>query len=247
MSILYDENNKKYLIEKYAIAITPGLKLVDPKPISAIGDLHVLTAGLSELQQNLPAHQGFNPLPNVKLELEKIKKLGLSSELILNKNFLTKTIKTEINASRFPIVHLATHGNFSSNFENTFILSWDNRINVKDLNTLLRNNQLNQRLPIELLVLSACETASGDKRAALGLAGVAVRAGARSTLATLWSVVDKSTAQLMGEFYQQLKNSQKTNINKIQALQQAQLALLKDKEYKHPHFWAPFVMVGNWQ
>jgi CHAT domain-containing protein len=246
MSVLLDEHNK-YLIEKYAVALTPGLQLVEPKPITAIKNLTVLTAGLSELQKDFPAHEGFEQLPNVKIELEKIQNLGLSSQLILNQNFVTQTIIKEINKARLPIVHLATHGKFSSNFENTFILVWDNRINVKELKNLLQNHQFNQRLPIELLVLSACETASGDKRAALGLAGVAVRAGARSTLATLWSVADASTAKLMGEFYQQLKDSKKNNINKVQALQVAQVSLIKNQEYKHPYFWAPFVIVGNWQ
>ncbi len=112
---------------------------------------------------------------------------------------------------------------------------------------LLRNNILNQRTPIELLVLSACQTATGDKRAALGLAGVAVRSGARSTVATLWSVQDKSTASVMGELYQKLEQAKKTQINKAEALRQAQLPLLKDKIYNHPHYWAPFVLVGNWQ
>ncbi len=246
MSVLLDKNNK-FLIEKYAVAVAPGLDLVKPKPITEIQNLRVLTAGLSELQKDLPAHQGFEGLPYVKLELEEIQNLGLSSEVILNQSFLTPTIRKEINAATFPIIHLATHGKFSSDVENTFILVWDNRINVKDLKNLLQKNQLNQSLSIELLVLSACETAIGDKRAALGLAGVAVRAGARSTLATLWSVADESTAELMREFYRQLKNAKKNNINKVQALQAAQLSLINNEKYKHPYFWAPFVIVGNWQ
>ena len=246
MSILLDQNDK-YLIEKYAIALSSGLQLVEPKPIAAIENLRVLTAGLSELQESLPAHEGFAPLANVKLELESIKKLGLSSELILNRSFVTPTIREEIDDANFPIIHLATHGQFSSDLENTFILVWNKRVNVKDLQGLLQNREFNQPLPIELLVLSACETASGDRRAALGLAGVAVRAGARSTLATLWSVADESTAQLMGEFYQQLKDSRKNKINKVQALQTAQLSLINNEKYGHPYFWSPFVMVGNWQ
>lgn len=95
--------------------------------------------------------------------------------------------------------------------------------------------------------MSACETASGDPRATLGLAGVAVQAGARSTLATLWPVVDESTAQIMGEFYRQLQISETTKVNKAEVLRQAQIALIKDKKFNHPHFWAPFILVGNWQ
>jgi CHAT domain-containing protein len=246
MAVLHD--GKQFLIEKYAIAIAPGLRLVNPKPIAGV-DFNVLTAGLSKTRTDLPEHSGFPELKNVPTELQKIRELGLTKQILLNDKFTTKSVKEAIVASRLPIVHLATHGQFSSNEAQTFILSWDKRIDVKGLNSLLQDKTLVPPQPIELLVLSACETASGDSRAALGLAGVAVRAGTRSTLATLWSVVDDSTATLMGEFYSQLKTAKKTNINKAEALQKAQLALIRGKkeDFRHPHFWAPFVMVGNWQ
>jgi CHAT domain-containing protein len=248
MGILYDGN--QYLVQKYAIALTPGLQLLDPKPIAKV-NLRAFTAGLSKIRPNFEPHRDFLPLSNVQRELEQIEKIGLSNQLILNEKFTSKDLQQEIRASRVPpIVHLATHGEFSSTADRTFILSWDRRINVKQLGKLLQDKTLYRNRPIELLVLSACKTASGDKRAALGLAGVAVRAGARSTLATLWSVVDETTAEIMSEFYNQLKDAQKTNINKAQALQKAQLAFIdnyKDKDYRHPHFWAPFVLVGNWQ
>jgi CHAT domain-containing protein len=93
-----------------------------------------------------------------------------------------------------------------------------------------------------LLVLSACQTAKGDKRSALGIAGVAVQAGARSTLASLWLVEAKSTAQLMGEFYQGLSHG----MSKAEALRQAQLNLLSQPKFQHPYFWSPFVLVGSW-
>ncbi|HBL10917.1 MAG TPA: hypothetical protein DD379_05835, partial [Cyanobacteria bacterium UBA11162] len=136
----------------------------------------------------------------------------------------------------------ATHGQFSSNPEQTFILTWDEKIKVKEFEDLLRFREQGSANPIELLVLSACQTAAGDKRAALGLAGVAVRSGARSTLATLWSVKDQSTAQLMSEFYQELSKG----VRKAEALRTAQLNLLKQPKYEHPFYWAPFVLVGNW-
>jgi CHAT domain-containing protein len=91
--------------------------------------------------------------------------------------------------------------------------------------------------------LSACQTASGDKRAALGLAGVAVRAGARSTIASLWYVSDRATAQLMTEFYRQLSDRPQS---KAQALRGAQQALLQNEEFSTPYFWSAFVLVGNW-
>jgi CHAT domain-containing protein len=244
MSVLFD--GKQYLVEKYAIALTPGLQLLNPRPLADI-QLNALIAGLSEIRTDFDAHQGFAPLLNVPDELAQIKSVGLANQSLLNQQFTRNKLKQEIVDFRFPIVHLATHAQFSSNIDETFILSWDGRINVKQLDSLLRDDSLEQPRPIELLVLSACETASGDKRATLGLAGVAIRAGARSTLATLWSVVDDSTAKMMSVFYRQLEQSKQVRINKAEALRQAQLTLIKDKQYGHPHFWAPFVLIGNWQ
>ena len=93
------------------------------------------------------------------------------------------------------------------------------------------------------MVLSACETLSGDNRAALGLAGVAVRAGARSTLGSLWQVNDEATALLMSNFYQELAQA---NSTKVEALQKAQLSLLKNPRFDSPFFWSSFVLLGNW-
>jgi CHAT domain-containing protein len=96
---------------------------------------------------------------------------------------------------------------------------------------------------LELLTLSACQTATGDDQAPLGLAGVALRSGARSTVATLWRVFDESTADLMTDFYRALRQSQ---VSKAEALRQSQAALLKSERFNHPYYWAPFVLVGNW-
>ncbi|HEY9652187.1 MAG TPA: CHAT domain-containing protein, partial [Coleofasciculaceae cyanobacterium] len=110
---------------------------------------------------------------------------------------------------------------------------------------LLRGREEGGTRALELLVLSACQTATGDKRAALGLAGVAVKAGARSTLATLWVVDDRSTADLMIEFYKQLNEN--PTISKAEALRLAQLSFIqKADKFREPYYWAPFILVGNW-
>jgi CHAT domain-containing protein len=114
---------------------------------------------------------------------------------------------------------------------------------VNTLSQLITDREQRDGIPLELLVLSACQTAYGDKRAALGLAGLAVRSGARSTVATLWSVNDRSTAELMTQFYQNLTQ---TNSQRAESLRQAQLSLLAQKQYEHPYYWAPFILVGNW-
>ena len=244
MSVLYDGD--QYLIEKYALALTPGLQLLDPKPLTTLS-LNAIAGGISEIRKDFAPHDNFGDLPKVPDELATIRKTGLTKGSLLNSQFTKNALKQKITASGSPIVHLATHAKFSSKAEDTFILSWDGQINIKDLDDLLRDDTFNRQNDIELLVLSACETASGDPRASLGLAGVAVQAGARSTLATLWSVVDESTAQLMGEFYGQLQESLTTKANKAEVLRQAQLALIKDEKFNHPHFWSPFILIGNWQ
>ncbi|NDJ21810.1 CHAT domain-containing protein [Nostoc sp. B(2019)] len=231
MSALYD--GKQYLIEKYNVALTPGLRLFEPKPLAQI-PLKALTAGLTESRHN------FESLEFVKLELAQIES-QIPSEVLLNQEFTSKTFASKVKSSPFPVVHIATHGQFSSQSENTFILAWDQTISVNQLDTLLQAREESSFDTLELLVLSACETAAGDERAALGLAGVAVRAGARSTLASLWLVDDESTALLMGQFYQGLK----TGLTKAEALRHAQLTLLQGN-YSHPRFWSAFVLLGNW-
>jgi CHAT domain-containing protein len=234
MAALYD--GKQYLVEKYALALSSGLQLFPQglerqKPTA-------LTVGLTE------ARQGFSALPGVLVELKQIA-VELNSKILLDKQFTRQTFTQQMNATSFEIVHLATHGQFSSNPEETFLLTWDDRINIQDFDQFFQKRRVGILKPIELLVLSACQTASGDKRAALGLAGLALRSGASSTLASLWSVNDESTANLMSEFYRQLTGSN-SSITKAEALRQAQLALLKNPLFDHPYFWASFVLVGNW-
>jgi CHAT domain-containing protein len=96
---------------------------------------------------------------------------------------------------------------------------------------------------LELLALSACNTAAGDDRAALGLAGVALRAGARSALATLWPVNDEASAMLVSEFYTQIRDP---TVSRAVALQRAQVKVLRTRGYEHPVYWAPYVLVGSW-
>ena len=118
-------------------------------------------------------------------------------------------------------------------------------LNVNELSNFLKSRQETESEPIELLVLAACQTAKGDKRATLGLAGVAISAGARSTLATLWKVfADQSPGELLSQFYREL--SENPHLTQAEALRRAQLEFLKDDSRNRPYFWAPYVLVGNW-
>lgn len=233
MAALYDGD--RFLIEDYAVGLTSGLKLINPQPWQR-SNLKALIVGLTE------SRQGLVPLPYVAQEVEQIKANVRSNNLLLNQNFTYKALSRKLKSSLYPIVHIATHGRFGSTPEETYLVAWDERINVREVNQMLQAN-LGSRQGIELLVLSACETASGDQKAALGLAGVAIKAGARSTLGSLWAIQDEATAEFAGQFYQQLAQPEATRAG---ALRKAQLKLLKDPEYKHPIYWAPYVLLGSW-
>ena len=230
--VLHDGD--RYLIEQYNVAIAPGLQLVAPEPI-AISEPELLLAGVTEARQDFPS------LPGVRKEIRAIDAL-YQADVLLNKTFTEDNFNQTVEDSDYKIVHLATHGKFSSNLEDTFIITWDERINIDELRTLISVDK-KQLEPIELLVLSACETATGDKQAALGLAGIAVRAGARSTLASLWTVGDEATAELMTNFYRELKDS---NITKAEAIRRAQQEVLQNEAFSHPYYWSAFILLGNW-
>ncbi|WP_160148519.1 CHAT domain-containing protein [[Leptolyngbya] sp. PCC 7376] len=235
MAALHD--GEKYLVENYAVVISPSLKLLNPEPLAS-KDIQAVVGALSEGRFEFP------PIPAVEAEVEQIKQ-QVDSEVLLNQNFLDENLERTVGTVPFPIVHLATHGQFSSRREDTFLLAWNRKIGIEQLTELLRDSELERGVPIELLILSACETAKGDTRAALGLAGIAVQAGARSTIASLWKVNDVATSVLMGQLYEELGNK---GISRASALQKAQLELLYEPtgRYAHPYFWSPFVLVGNW-
>jgi CHAT domain-containing protein len=240
MAILHD--GKQYLIEKnYAIATNLGLRLQSPKPISR-APLHILAAGLSKPSSKFAST--FSELPEVPSQLKAIRETGIKITELKDSNFTIKAFGKEVKDTPYSVIHMATHGQFSSNIDQTFLLANDDKLNILEFDRLLRDRAQIQRTPIELLVMSACETAVGDNRATLGLAGVAVKAGAQSTLASLWKVKDSSTAVLMGEFYRELKTGK---VSKSEALRRAQIKLMKEySNFSAPLYWAPFILVGNW-
>ncbi|MCC5661462.1 CHAT domain-containing protein [Nostoc sp. XA010] len=239
MAVLYD--GQQYLVEKYAVALSLGLQLIAPKPLTQT-KLNVLAAGLVQPPKDF--QQQFPPLPEIKSEFNSISQAIASTTQLLDRDFNSKNLESKVNAVPFNVLHLATHGQFSSRAENTFILAADGPINVTQFDSLLRRRDQTRSEALEMLVLSACQTAVGDNRATLGLAGASVKAGARSTLASLWHISDKSTAILIGEFYRELV---KTKVTKAEALRRAQAKLLKDyPNYSRPGYWAPYVLVGNW-
>ncbi len=228
-------DGKQFLIEKYAIALSPGLQLMAAQSLHQ-HKVNAIVAGISE------SRAGFAALPAVESEVKQISH-NVESDLLLNQKFTTKALGDRVKYTSADVVHLATHGQFSSRLEDTYLLTWDGVVNVKELSELLKNRSGDSSKAIELLVLSACDTATGDDRAVLGLAGLAVKSGARSTIATLWPIKDKAAEILMTHFYDQLR---KPRITKAEALRQAQINLIRQTDFRDPFFWSTFVLVGNW-
>ena len=240
LAALYD--GQQYLIENYNVSIAPSLNLVELETINR-SEKQVLLAGLGRENPNNEETSFFTPLVNVEAELNSIKDLIPASKVILlDQTFTEQKLAEEIKLSYAPIVHIATHGQFSSELEQTYLLTWDEVINLKELENLFTQYQ-REKQSIDLLVLSACQTAVGDEKAALGLAGISIKAGAKSTVASLWNVDDKSTSLLMTKFYQELLNNQTSKTN---ALRQAQMEMIQSNQYNHPFYWSAFILVGNW-
>ncbi|MDH4153828.1 MAG: CHAT domain-containing protein [Nitrospira sp.] len=232
MAALHDGST--FLINKFALAMTPGITLTDPRPLNR-DKLRFLTAGLTK------SVQGFPPLPHVVEEVQSLQQL-YTGEQLMNQAFQASRLEHELRDGQYGGLHIATHGQFSTDVNDSFLLTFDGKLTMQSLDHLIGLFRFRQE-PLELLTLSACQTGIGDDRAALGLAGVALKAGARSALATLWFINDEASATLIAEFYRQLRHPA---VSKAVALQRAQVKLLSDRIYGHPAYWSPFLLMNNW-
>jgi len=244
-----------FLVEKYSLAMLPSLNLTDMRHQN-IKTAQILAMGATTFTDN-------TPLPAVGLELQETTK-GRGNNYFLNDEFTLANLRQQHQQQGRRILHLATHGVFQGgNLDNSYIQLWDRRLTLKELPELGLNNPL-----IDLLVLSACQTALGNREAELGFAGLAVQAGVRSSLASLWEVSDEGTLGMMTNFYDQLT----TAPIKAEAVRRTQLAMLRrqvrleggnlisdtrstpltreltnlgDRNFSHPYFWSAFTLVGN--
>lgn len=232
IAALYDGDS--FLVEKYAVATTPGLKLTLPKRLE-FKKATLFAGGISQ------AVQGFSSLPGVPAELQNLKST-YGAAVLQDAEFIRDVVLREMSSTEYSIIHIATHGHFDSNPQKSYLLAFDDKLTM---NLLAKSIGFRKYLgdPLELLVLSACETAAGDSRAALGLAGVALKAGARSAVATLWQISDAATVQLIDTFY---ANASTQGSSKAKALQAAQISLINNPRFAHPSDWAPFLLIGNW-
>jgi CHAT domain-containing protein len=238
MAALHDGN--QFLIQKYAIATTLSLSLTDFRP--ADPTLRALAMGLTQ-SVTIDGRQ-FQALASVGEEIQAVTVKLPGSKPLLDDEFTRDRLRQELSNQRYSVIHIATHGEFGSDPEDTFLVTGDQqKLTITELDTLIRQFAQGQDT-IDLLSLTACKTAVGEDRAALGLAGVAVQAGARSALASLWSINDAATADVATLFYAELHNG---TASKAVALQQAQRSLIESGgNFTHPAYWAPFILVGNW-
>ncbi len=243
MAALYD--GRHFLVEQYAIAITPSINLTDFKRPSH-GHLRAIIAGVTE--KTKVKDIAFEALSHVDSELEAVQTALPRSLELKDETFTLNRFEQALETGDYPIVHIATHGKFSAEAEDAFLVTGDNltqdqpKLTITVLDNLIR--KLSAQNPVELLVLSACQTATGDDRAALGLAGIAAQAGAKRVLASLWSVNDQATTALLQQFYQELENP---HLTKAQILQSAQKSLIQSSDRSaHPGYWSAFVLIGNW-
>lgn len=233
LAALHD--GERFLIDRLALATVPAMELTDPRPLPTVG-AKTLMVGLTESVQGYPA------LVNVGSELNNIQAL-YDGPVIVNDAFRRERLERELTAEHYNIAHIASHGEFAGDVRRSFVLAYDSKISMDELARYIGFNRVRDD-PVDLLTLSACHTAAGDERAALGLAGIAVKAGARSALASLWPIHDEATSLLMTEFYRQLREP---GVSKAVALQRAQAKLTGLTRYRHPGYWSAFVLIGNWR
>ncbi|MGK7938303.1 MAG: CHAT domain-containing protein [Xenococcaceae cyanobacterium] len=232
MSALHD--GQQFLIEKYAISNSLGLNLQLTETNST--DKKVLAFGLSSKTQNFP------PLPYVKEELNQIKLLNPNNQQFFNEKFTADNFSKQTRYTNSSVIHLATHGWFSGSLESSFLQAYQSKISLPELEATLIQHNLNfPHNLLELLILSACDTAMSDRRATLGMSGVALRAGVNNVLGSLWSIQDLPTVLLISEFYRHWLN---LNSSKAESLRQAQLKFINSPN-NHPALWSSMILITN--
>ncbi|MCT7996783.1 CHAT domain-containing protein [Laspinema olomoucense] len=221
VAALYD--GQQFLIENYTIGLIPSVNLTEMN-YNPLNNAQLLAMGVSEFSE-------LYPLPAVPVEIASIL-TEWPGQAFLNENLTLKNLQEQRQKEAFQMIHLATHADFKPGSpSNSFIQLWDTTLPLSELRRLKWNEP-----PVELLVLSACRTAIGDRNAELGFAGLAVQAGVKSALASIWYISDEGTVALMNEFYNQFRSgwtkedgtpSSTRPYIKAEALRRAQIAMIQ--------------------
>jgi CHAT domain-containing protein/tetratricopeptide (TPR) repeat protein len=238
------KDGNQWLIDRYAINYITAkslLKFTQAPPQK----LKILAGaiGTQSSQVNVGAQSfAFKGLPFTTMEVQSIQELQPTTQSLIETNFTLPNLKSKLGD--YNILHLATHAALvPGNPENSFILFNGKTIaTLKDIENWTLNN-------FDLVVLSACETGLGGNFGAngeeiLGLGYQFQNRGAKATIASLWQVDDGGTRELMLAFYTALQQGKSKN----QSLQTAQRSLLNSpslKQFSHPYYWAPFILIGN--
>ena len=232
MGALHD--GRHFLVDSLAVAVTPSLALTDMSPTQRRkGGL--LSVGLTE------SVEGQSAPRYAESEVQAIRTM-YGGKLLMNKQFSSPALEEEIKDQGLGIVHVASHTVVGAEARESFVLAHDGKITMDRLSQLVGLQQYREQ-PLDLLTLSSCEIAAEDDRAALGLTGVAVKTGARTALASLWTSDDETTTELVSEFYRQLQDPA---VSKAVALQRAQQKILAQRGHNHPSFWSAFLLINNW-
>jgi CHAT domain-containing protein len=215
--------------------------LARPQELRAINPDLVAAASANRDARRIDELRKQLRLPGVKDEVNVLHGI-LKSTRLLNAEFTVSRFRSEAESGDYRIVHIASHGVFGGNAQSSFIMAYDDVLGMNDLQSVLYAEKFRKN-PIELLSLSACETAEGNDRAPLGISGAAMKARAKSVLGTLWPVQDNAARSIMEKLYSGVS---KNKLSKTESLRQAQLQLIHAPDLGHPFFWAPFVLIGNW-
>ena len=202
-------------------------------------------AGVSRSVQEARLRDALE-LPGVSLELAALGRL-LPTSALQDASFTVPRFSSAVQVGGHRVVHIASHGVFGGSAASSYLLAYDDLLTLSGLTQLLQS-EATRKQPIELLTLSACQTAEGNDRAPLGIAGAAMKARARAVLGTLWPVDDAATVKLMERFYAGWTSTGTSSApGKAAALREAQLQLLQNADTRHPYYWAPFTLIGNWR
>lgn len=243
LASLLDDQKKQYLIEQYALATIPALKFIAQSSDDTA--FQRVLAATTETFDPSPSGQVSLPIENIDLELANINNSGLPAKVIRDHDFTLSNLQATIAAYEPSIVHIITHGEFSSDPNQTYLRMRDDRTTAHELELLLNVDRRRRYKSIDLLLLTACNTAQGDRRATLGLAGLTIRAGAKRTIASLWKTDGAIAQTFTNTFYDSIKNDPQLSMAK--RVQQAQLSLLNQQRNARFANWAGFVLVGHWQ
>lgn len=239
MATLHDGDD--FVVKHYAISLVLGSEIVVPQTLPPREQIQVLAASL-ENPPTVAEARGYGPLPGVTQEINQIRQTDLAVRVLQNEAFTSRTLKQELSNTDYTIVHLATHGQFGGSAQNTFILDAEGLVNINELGQTFQSQRQGDNF-LEMLILSACNTATGNNREVFGIAGAMVQSGARSAIATLWSVDDAASVLFAETLYAELAHP---GVSRTEALRRAQVALL-DRYPNRPRYWAPYVLVGSWR